>query len=260
MTSRSNTPYTTTIISTTTTTTTTRGAGVGGSPPADLERRVSPATAYMLLLLAAEGPLDYTTLSSRMGVAPSDVRARARYWMRKGWLSKNSPFVKLTELGEELVSKYAEYLARIASSRYNDTSLLLQTIIERRVNFRKLRLNEGKTRVKKGKLEQNEGKSRVNKGKEEQTLAKRGEERVNERLAEEELRILSALVELCRSGGRGYAYVDQLAELTGLSEDDVLRYSRWLQSRGLVYLYRDRRLGWRVGIRRELRDELCGER
>ena len=117
-TGRKNTPKTNTTTTTTSTTYT---------PPEDLTRRPSPETAMLLLLLAAEGPLDYRELAEILGIDVKHVYDRVRYFARKGWVTRNPPYVKLTDVGLMYVLRYAGYLARVASTRYGDYAKSVST-------------------------------------------------------------------------------------------------------------------------------------
>lgn len=75
-------------------------------------------------------------------------------------------------------------------------------------------------------------------------------------LDEEELEVLSSLLSHYAKWGNTYIYLDNLAEAMEADYNWLLRVARRLQSKGIVYIYTDPRLGVRIGLTKNMKESL----
>jgi DNA-binding MarR family transcriptional regulator len=75
-------------------------------------------------------------------------------------------------------------------------------------------------------------------------------------IGEEELEILMTLITHYTRWGTSYMYLDQLQERLNADYTWLMKVLRELQSKGLIYIYTDPRLGVRVGFSKNIKYQL----
>ena len=81
-------------------------------------------------------------------------------------------------------------------------------------------------------------------------------EALREDLDPDELEVLSNILSHYSKWGSTYIYLDNLAEKMQADYSWLLRVARRLQSKGILYIYNDPRLGMRLGLTKNMKQAL----
>lgn len=233
-------PPTTTSTNYTTTTTTTAAPGAPGREPAeDLKRPItSPVTAALLLTLLESGWATTEMLAEEVErltgrrMRAKDLLRYLRYYQQKGWVTSASPLWSLTDEGRCFVLKYERWLRRLVGD-----------------------LSQKPT-VGESFVWHTEPDGTVSYG-----IPKTAKERLNDvidrlrpylRNGDEEA-VLRVLVANYLETGSTYMYVDELAEELESSPSWLYQHVlRRMRGRGLIYVWRDGKVGLGRLVRRVL--------
>lgn len=211
--------------------------------------------AIMVLLLSR--PMRSSEIAAVLGYETKYVSSYLSYWKTRGYVDYQNGFWTLTPKGEEYaegvleretaedVDKMASIAKRILSSLH-----VKDTINDKgppgRGGGRGKSLSFTVTRKGKGDNELQERALRAS------CILKL----YKDDLDEEELEVLSNLLSHYAKWGNTYIYLDNLAEAMDADYHWLLRVARRLQSKGIVYIYTDPRLGVRIGLTRNMKDTL----
>ncbi len=225
-----NTNYTTTT--TTTASTASRAPHERGAE--DLRRSIrSPVTAALLLALergfaSAEQLATEVQRVTGRRLRAKDVLAYLSYYRRKGWVVNHSPVWSLTEAGKAFVEKYRSHLLYLLGESYGTPS---HTKVHTKVN-ESITLSHTKA--------------------DERLILKKTKARVSETIEllkrklknRDEADALQILLFNYFENGSTYMYLDELAEELEADPSWLLRVVlRRMRSRGLVYVWRDGKVG-----------------
>jgi hypothetical protein len=221
--------------------------------------------AALVLLLSK--PMRAAEIAQIVGVETKYVSSYLSYWRTRGYLEYSNGLWYLTPKGEDyaksivertLATRFSEYVAiakqllgersyqtmnnKKKTSKSQETSELLSFI----VNQTKQSDNKPqKTQIRLGDIDPDCVYNILKPG-----------------LTEEELEVIQVLVENLANWGSSYMYLDQIQGKLQAELPFILRVIRDLQTKQIVYIYNDRRLGMRVGFTRRIKayiDDACKE-
>ncbi|WP_230951577.1 replication initiator protein WhiP [Sulfolobus acidocaldarius] len=182
------------------------------------------------------------------------VSSYLSYWRKKGLVYQEAGRWHLSRVGEDLAkeilesknnTKFTEYLA-IAKELYNEK--VKQTIND------KTKKKDNKDRKEFLLFIDQQTSQDVNKrqNKEPEVCI----EEVLEKLDADEKDLVSFLLKKYKEWGATYVYLDQLQEEYGADSGWLFRVLRKLQTKRILYLYHDPKLGLRIGFTQSLKDKL----
>ncbi|MCE4624703.1 MAG: replication initiator protein WhiP [Desulfurococcales archaeon] len=211
--------------------------------------------AIMVLLLSK--PMRSSEIAGLLGYETKYISSYLSYWKTRGYVEYNSGFWFLTPKGEEYAREVAE---RASDEKFDRLAALAQRILAE-ANVKKT-INDKTPTPRphhgRGSLSFIVSKKR----KPDIKLQERARaaacfiESLRDELSEDELEVLTALLSHYSKWGSTYLYLDQLAELINADYKWVLSVVRMLQSKNIVYLYTDPRLGVRVGLSKPAKELL----
>ncbi len=218
--------------------------------------------AIMVLLLSR--PMRSAEIARILGYETKYVSSYLSYWRTRGYVEYLDGYWSLTPKGEE----YAERVLERETSEEADRMAL----IARRI------LSQSSEQVKPAINDKSRGRgagtprkslsftvdSTIKRGNELQDRARRAKcilEILAPDLDQDEFEALSSLLAHYAKWGSTYLYLDNLAEAMNADYTWLLRVMRRLQSKGIVYIYTDPRLGIRVGLTKSTKDmlEACSD-
>jgi hypothetical protein len=209
--------------------------------------------AIAVLLLAR--PMRAAEIAQALGYPVNYVTSYLSYWRVRGLFDYENGFWRLTEEGARFAQSIVE---REVSERLDQYVALARSIlsgggqVKRAVNSERGVPGAG-------------GSSGSQRFTAAQTSSSRGEQLEAERLVcaeallealdlgEDEREVFEHLLTHYLKWGSTYTYVEPLEEELSADRSWLLKVLRSLQSKGLVYIYNDRRLGTRIGLSRKVK-------
>ena len=174
----------------------------------------------ILILLLERGPMRAAEIAGELGRSSRYVSSYLSYWRRRGLLEYNHGFWSLTSEGEGLARRL---LARRRGQRAAASS---------------------------------SGSSSTSSGSSGCTGSGGSLEGILPLLEDDERVVLEQLLAHYQRWGSTYTYLDELARAMNADPQWLLSVARRLQAKSLLYIYRDRQLGVRIGLSRKLRELL----
>ena len=215
--------------------------------------------AALVLLLAR--PMKASEIAGNLGLETKYVSSYLSYWKTRGLLEYSSGLWYLTPKGEELAKEIVE---RALTSRVNEyIAIAKQLIGEKIVSQTRKDKKTGKRDLDADKLLSfivNET-SKTDKKRQEPRSAKNDGKCLRQilddfrdLLSDEELEILETLFFHYAKWGSTYMYVDQIQEMLQADSHYLMKLLRKLQSKNVIYLYADPKLGMRVGLSKRMKE------
>ncbi len=210
-----------------------------------------------ILVLLLSRPMRSAEIGEVIGKEAKYVSSYLSYWKDRGYVDYDLGLWYLTPKGEEYARQIAE---READERFNEFVALAQRIASRvsptmnnNGRGRRTEVAGGSQSLiadKTGEANKKQQGNRV-------SVAACALQSLKESLSDDESEVVMELLTHYSKYGVTYMYLDQLAERLKADYDWLLRRVRDLQSKGVLYIYTDPRLGIRVGFSRSVRDVLA---
>jgi len=218
--------------------------------------------AIMVLLLSK--PLRAAEIASVLGVESKYVSSYLSYWKARGYVDYDRGFWYLTPLGEEYAHEVVERLRKSLDDEY--TRLARSILLPgENINLTRNNKSRGQHTARKRRPQSfiaastgvSDNKPVETSRVEQVTCVLR---LLRDRLDAEEFEVLSAILSHYARWGSTYLYADQLGEKLQADKTWLFTKLRSLQSKNLIYIYTDPRLGVRVGLSKAMRETLqsCG--
>ncbi|BES81398.1 replication initiator protein WhiP [Pyrodictium abyssi] len=231
-----------------------------GSTPAKKQRggpRSRLVEAIAVLLLAR--PMRAAEIAQVLGKSTRYVSSYLSYWRTRGLFEYENGFWVLTPEGEEFArnileremnSRVAQYAA-LARQIVSDKPLHVTPTMKHKDGLRSSQ-QSGEPQPFIVSLTIN-----ADNKTQEQLLASCSRALLEELdIDDDERHVLELLLEHYRRWNMTYMYLDQLERELEADRVWLVGVLRSLQTKGLVYLYNDRRLGMRIGLSRKVKNAL----
>lgn len=209
--------------------------------------------AIMVLLLSR--PMRSSEIGELLGLESKYVSSYLSYWKARGYVDYESGLWQLTPLGEDYAR---EVISRETSSEFDKFVFIAKRIAEP-VSHTRNHKNRGQGRAgRRDPL----SFTVPNKGIDNKKRQERADaaacvlSALRSHLSDEEVDVMELILNHYVEWGSTYTYVDQMAESINADLTWLMRVLRRLQSKGLIYIYTDPRLGVRVGLSRRVKEEL----
>ena len=220
----------------------------------------SPLVEAIAVLLLAR-PMRAAEIAQTLGYPTRYISSYLSYWKARGYFENVSGYWQLTAKGEEFARQVIE---KRLNGRVSQFAALARQIIED---------------VWDEQIKQTRNRKRVGKPAEQSSQflpfiaadkGKSGNKRKTaihpihclasiidvDELSDEELEILEIMINHYVKWGSTYMYIDQLQQKLDADPAWLLKVLKSLQSKGIIYIYNDRRLGTRIGFSKRLRDQI----
>ncbi|MCE4613202.1 MAG: replication initiator protein WhiP [Desulfurococcales archaeon] len=210
--------------------------------------------AIFVLLLSR--PMRASEIAGVLGYEPKYVSSYLSYWKSRGFVEYEAGLWYLTSQGEEYAR---EVVARETDEAFNRFVALAKKIASESLKPTRKDKNEGsQPRRESGFLSFIVDQKNLinNKIQDRSSKAACATSILQRVLDEEEMEVAGALLKHYTRWGTTYTYVDQLAEEMRADTGWLMKILRLLQSKGIVYIYTDPRLGLRVGLTRKVKEIL----
>ncbi|WP_229768182.1 replication initiator protein WhiP [Sulfodiicoccus acidiphilus] len=204
-----------------------------------------------ILLLLYARPLRASEIAANLGFETKYVSSYLSYWKKRGLIYQEGGRWHLTERGESIArdllegfsnSKFKEMMAiakQLISEQVSDTRNNKRDTKEDKVGQKSLSFIASKTSSEDKKRQENVcGEALLSK------------------LDGDERELMRYLVSKFREWGSTYVYLDQIQEELKADPHWTLKTLRGLQTKKLIYLYNDPKLGMRVGFSQKFKDSM----
>jgi len=209
-----------------------------------------------ILVLLLSRPMRSSEIAGVLGFSSRYVSSYLSYWRTRGLVDYDSGYWFLTPKGEAIAREVYERETRRGSDEY---TILAQKILSSGVSQAMKSKGGGAGRGEASELLPFIAELKGKGGNKLQERVSAGACLLNAlkgSLREEELDVLMTLVAHYARWGTTYMYLDQLQERMNADYTWLVKVLRELQSKGLIYIYTDPRLGVRVGFSRNIKQQL----
>ncbi len=215
--------------------------------------------AIMVLLLSK--PMRAAEIAEIFNLQSKYVSSYLSYWRSRGFVEYDRGFWYLTPEGEEYARSIVERAKSVISNEYRvialnilDENNLKRTIKDRKTIQEKSVSSEIQSFIVSKRFKAN------NKRQERVAAVICVQNSIKDEIDDEEFEVLSALLSHYARWGSTYIYIDQLQERLKADYTWLIRKVRSLQSKNLLYVYTDPRLGIRIGLSKRVKEMLnsCG--
>lgn len=227
----------------------------GGAPAGRAGPRSRVVDSIFLLLLSR--PMRSAEIAEILGFSSRYVSSYLSYWRARGYVEYNSGLWYLTPRGEEYArAVYMREARRSSSDEYVlAAQRLLSSSIKQTVKDKTQQARGGAPDSLLPFTAELTGKP-SNKLQERVSVVTCALSKLKSFISEDELDILAHLASHYARWGTTYMYLDQLQEKLEADYSWLMRTLRTLQSKGLLYIYTDPRLGVRIGFSKNLKELL----
>ena len=221
------------------------------------DRSSGPRSRIMdsILVMLYAKPMRSSDIAKHIKRNTKYVSSYLSYWRVRGLVEYVNGFWYLTPKGEELARSIMDRYR--SDSRVDEILRLAHHIISENISPTKNNKNEKEYSAREKDLLSffvDERDSKKPQEWDEKTLAKCVNNLLSRKpLTDDERHTLSMMVKHYIVWGSTYIYIDQLAEEIELDINSTMRIVRSLQSKHLLYLYQDPKLGFRVGLSKTLK-------
>ncbi len=211
--------------------------------------------AIAVLLYAK--PMRASEIASILGFSSRYVSSYLSYWKNRGLFRYENGYWFLTEKGKE----YAEEVLK----RYEDQHKTKLLSIARAIlaggdtptrNSKKMYYQHGQYHLSLPFLAARDVQTIDEQKPARSTCASRILEAYSKLLPADEYEVLRALLDHYTQWGKTYMYFDQIQEMLNADPRWLLNILKSLQSKGIVYVYHDKRMGVRIGISKQVKTML----
>jgi len=220
----------------------------------------SPLVEAIAVLLLAR-PMRAAEIAQTLGYPTRYISSYLSYWKARGYFENVSGYWQLTAKGEEFARQVIE---KRLNGRVSQFAALARQIIED-VWGEQIKQTRNRKRVGKPAEQSSQFLPFIAADK-----GKSGNKRKTaihpihclasiidvDELSDEELEILEIMINHYVKWGSTYMYIDQLQQKLDADPAWLLKVLKSLQSKGIIYIYNDRRLGTRIGFSKRLRDQI----
>ena len=216
--------------------------------------------AIMVLLLSKS--MRAAEIAEIFSLQSKYVSSYLSYWKSRGFVEYDRGFWYLTPEGEEYARSIVERAKNVLSDEYKMLAynLLNQSRLKRTINDKKGFQKTGQEGHVQSFIVSKRFKTN-NKRQERISAVVCVQNAIKDEIDEEEFEVLSTLLSHYARWGSTYIYMDQLQERLNADYTWLIRKIRSLQTKNLVYIYTDPRLGIRIGLSKRIREllEQCNE-
>jgi DNA-binding MarR family transcriptional regulator len=211
--------------------------------------------AIMVLLLSR--PMRAAEIAEVFGLQSKYISSYLSYWRNRGFVEYDRGYWFLTPEGEEYARSVVERAKSVLSDEYKMLALDIvnQNNLKQTINDKKLASKPGQGSETLSFIVSKRFKAN-NKRQERLSAVICVENALKDEIDEEEFEVLSALLNHYARWGSTYIYIDQLQERLKADYTWLIRKVRSLQTKNLIYVYTDPKLGIRIGLSKRVKEML----
>ncbi len=208
-----------------------------------------------ILVLLLSKPLRSADIGRALGLESKYVSSYLSYWKIRGLVYNEHGLWYLTPEGEEYAR---QVLNNIMSTKFNEYLIIAKQILASSniptINYKKREKAEKRSQDFLSFIVDLKGKT--DNKQERIEKAKCVLQSLQEHLTSDEQEVLKHILNHYAEWGSTYLYLDQLQEQLNADTQWIFKIIRSLQTKQLLYIYTDQRMGIRVGFSKKLKELL----
>jgi len=211
-----------------------------------------------ILILLVSKPMRSGEIAGYLNKETKYISSYLSYWKERGFVEYENGLWYLTPKGEDFAR---EMISKVSDEKFNEFVALAQRIAGDSV---KQTIND-KNNIRKGGFSKESLSFIVrqtykvdNKRQNRVSQVACVMQQLKDIIDEDEMEITSSILTHYAKFGTTYLYLDQLMERLKADYTWLLKRLRSLQSKGILYIYTDPRLGIRVGLTRNVKEMIRG--
>lgn len=209
-----------------------------------------------ILILLISRPMRSNEIAQYLNKETKYISSYLSYWKERGFVEYDMGLWYLTPKGEDFAR---EIISKTSDEKFNEFVALAQKVagelVKPTIN-NKSNIRESVKTKESLSFIANKTNSADNKRQNRVSQVACVLQQLKETIDEEEMEITSFLLTHYAKYGVTYVYLDQMMERLNADYGWLLKRLRNLQSKGILYIYTDPKLGIRVGLTRNVKEML----
>nr|WP_205760710.1 replication initiator protein WhiP [Acidianus sulfidivorans] len=215
----------------------------------------SPRSKLMeaIIVLLNARPLRTSEIASNLGYQTKYISSYLSYWKKKNLVYQDGGRWYLTPEGENLAKAIID---SYSNSRFKEMLVIAKQMIDQVKETKNNKTEQNKKEEEKEVLSFIDSKTNSKIKKQQNTNPEDCVKEILEKLDDDERDILLFIIDKYKQWGSTYIYIDQLQEEYKADMGWLFKVLRQLQTKRILYLYQDPKLGLRIGFSKSFKDKL----
>lgn len=215
----------------------------------------SPRSKLMeaIIVLLHARPLRTSEIAANLGYETKYISSYLSYWKKKKLVYQDGGRWYLTPEGENLAKVIID---SYSNPRFKEMLAIAKQMIEHVKETKNNKIEQKQKENEKEVLWFIDSKTNTNSKKQQKSNPEDCVKEILEKLDEDEKEILLFMIEKYKQWGTTYIYIDQLQEEYKADVGWLFKILRQLQTKRILYLYQDPKLGLRIGFSKTFKERL----
>lgn len=205
-----------------------------------------------ILVLLYARPLRTSEIAANLGYETKYISSYLSYWKKKGLVYQEGGRWHLSRKGEELAK---ELMESYTNSKFKEMLLLAKQILDSKQVKQSI---NNKTKEKQDKNKQElllfiDDQTSKMENKQQKSNITDCIKEILKKLDQDEKEIIKYLLDKYMEWGTTYIYLDQLQEELKADTNWIFKVLKSLQTKRLLYIYQDPKMGVRIGLSQTLK-------
>jgi predicted transcriptional regulator len=206
-----------------------------------------------IIILLHARPLRTSEIASNLGYQTKYISSYLSYWKKKGLVYQDGGRWYLTPQGENLAKAIID---SYSNSRFKEMLVIAKQMLEQVKEPMNNKNEQKDEKEKKAVLSFIDSKTNNMVKKQQNKDPTVCIKEILEKLDDDEKDILLYLINKYKQWGSTYVYIDQIQEEYKADPGWLFKVLRQLQTKRIVYLYQDPKLGLRIGFSKSFKEKL----
>ncbi|WP_420809449.1 replication initiator protein WhiP [Acidianus sulfidivorans] len=206
-----------------------------------------------IIVLLNARPLRTSEIASNLGYQTKYISSYLSYWKKKNLVYQDGGRWYLTPEGENLAKAIID---SYSNSRFKEMLVIAKQMIDQVKETKNNKTEQNKKEEEKEVLSFIDSKTNSKIKKQQNTNPEDCVKEILEKLDDDERDILLFIIDKYKQWGSTYIYIDQLQEEYKADMGWLFKVLRQLQTKRILYLYQDPKLGLRIGFSKSFKDKL----
>ncbi|ARM76547.1 replication initiator protein WhiP [Acidianus manzaensis] len=215
----------------------------------------SPRSKLMeaIIVLLNARPLRTSEIASNLGYQTKYISSYLSYWKKKNLVYQDGGRWYLTPEGENLAKAIID---SYSNSRFKEMLVIAKQMVEQVKDSKNNKTQQNKKEAEKEVLSFIDSKTNSKAKKQQNMNPEECVKEILEKLDNDEKDILLFIIDKYKQWGSTYIYIDQLQEEYKADMGWLFKILRQLQTKRILYLYQDPKLGLRIGFSKTFKEKL----
>ncbi|WP_420807178.1 replication initiator protein WhiP [Acidianus manzaensis] len=206
-----------------------------------------------IIVLLNARPLRTSEIASNLGYQTKYISSYLSYWKKKNLVYQDGGRWYLTPEGENLAKAIID---SYSNSRFKEMLVIAKQMVEQVKDSKNNKTQQNKKEAEKEVLSFIDSKTNSKAKKQQNMNPEECVKEILEKLDNDEKDILLFIIDKYKQWGSTYIYIDQLQEEYKADMGWLFKILRQLQTKRILYLYQDPKLGLRIGFSKTFKEKL----